>query len=116
MRTKAVAWVNFFVRTNSVDTDQLLPIWLYKPTLLYGQSLLFGPALLYRPTALTSFSQGTVSTKDLGTLLRALGKSPTQEELQKLFNDVSSGARADTRRHRLSTYACLHPLVSSLDI
>uniref|UniRef100_A0A7S0VLX3 EF-hand domain-containing protein n=1 Tax=Hemiselmis tepida TaxID=464990 RepID=A0A7S0VLX3_9CRYP len=32
--------------------------------------------------------QGTVTTKDLGTLLRALGKSPSQEELQKLFNEV----------------------------
>eukprot|EP00293_Proteomonas_sulcata_P018982 CAMPEP_0184311468 /NCGR_PEP_ID=MMETSP1049-20130417/41926_1 /TAXON_ID=77928 /ORGANISM="Proteomonas sulcata, Strain CCMP704" /LENGTH=152 /DNA_ID=CAMNT_0026626865 /DNA_START=83 /DNA_END=541 /DNA_ORIENTATION=+ len=32
--------------------------------------------------------QGTISTQDLGQLIRALGKSPTQEDLQKLYAEV----------------------------
>jgi Ca2+-binding EF-hand superfamily protein len=34
--------------------------------------------------------QGSITTKDMGTLLRALGKSPSMDELQKIFNQVGS--------------------------
>mmetsp|Transcript_3627 Transcript_3627/g.7476 ORF Transcript_3627/g.7476 Transcript_3627/m.7476 type:complete len:150 (-) Transcript_3627:207-656(-) len=32
--------------------------------------------------------QGTISTKDLGTLVRALGKNPKQEDLLKICNQI----------------------------
>jgi calmodulin len=32
--------------------------------------------------------QGTITTRELGQLMRALGKNPTQEELTKLFQKV----------------------------
>ena len=40
------------------------------------------------PTPTAGRGAGTISTRDLGVLLRALGKSPTQEELQKLIAEV----------------------------
>jgi calmodulin len=31
---------------------------------------------------------GTITTKDLGTVIRALGKNPTEAELQDIINEV----------------------------
>ena len=33
---------------------------------------------------------GTITTKDLGTVIRALGKNPTEAELQDMINEVDA--------------------------
>ena len=36
---------------------------------------------------------GTITTSELGTVMRSLGQSPTEQELQDMINEV--GLRAD---------------------
>lgn len=34
--------------------------------------------------------KGVITTKDLGTIMRALGQNPTEAELQQLINEVDT--------------------------
>ena len=40
-----------------------------------------------------SKADGTITTKDLGTLMRQLGKSPTEAELQSLVSRADNTGR-----------------------
>lgn len=49
---------------------------------------------------------GTITTKELGTVMRSLGQNPTEAELQDMINEVD--ADGETAVQQLLLYSCLH--------
>lgn len=63
----------------------------------YFSSLPLSPALIFAPTefkeAFSLFDKdgdGTITTKELGTVMRSLGQNPTEAELQDMINEVDA--------------------------
>lgn len=45
---------------------------------------------------------GTITTKELGTVMRSLGQNPTEAELQDMVNEVDVSSRNSIGLQRIS--------------
>ena len=49
---------------------------------------------------------GTITTKELGTVMRSLGQNPTEAELQDMINEVDADGKGQMRQVCLSAVSC----------
>lgn len=54
---------------------------------------------------------GTITTKELGTVMRSLGQNPTEAELQDMINEVDADGK-----NALSFLPCLFFLLSTCNL
>ena len=54
---------------------------------------------------------GTITTKELGTVMRSLGQNPTEAELQDMINEVDADGKSRSARVQLEK---VHGLLLSL--
>ena len=50
---------------------------------------------------------GTITTKELGTVMRSLGQNPTEAELQDMVNEVDADGNGTIGAHQFPNRACI---------
>jgi hypothetical protein len=53
---------------------------------------------------------GTITTKELGTVMRSLGQNPTEAELQDMINEVDADGNGTIDCELYSTFSCCSSL------
>lgn len=73
----------------SVSVSQLSPIFLAFP-FIHDATIFFSFMFLEAFSLFDKDGDGTITTKELGTVMRSLGQNPTEAELQDMINEVDA--------------------------